>query len=358
MKIYEKNLFKSLLVNIFYSALVLLIIFGVFKLIDEVAHIGPPDYTFGSVIVYTLFNFPDILLQTLNLSILIGVCVTVAGMNENSEIIALNSASVSKTLFAFKVIKYSVMICILTIIILEFTSPTLLKIGERYKSVNLGSQNSLIGEENIWLRSGNKFLSIGRNINGQRLENLNIIEANNGQIESITSAKKAEVKKSQIQLFDVKKKFFIQTNNLTKIVEGSTKNESNQQAFFVDEFGSIKPDPRKLSLFELISKTIYQINNGMESRSFKIELYSRIFQPINLISILLLTIPMLFKNYRSRDLQKKLLIAISTGIAFNLLSKIFSVVATKIDSGIILSSLAPAIIFFVIGLFLFRKKVL
>jgi len=356
MQIYERNLLKNLIVNTWYAIFILLIIFSIFKLIDEIPHIGPPEYTFGSLIIYLIFQLPEILNNISSLAILIGACVTISALNESNELVILNNSGVSKSFIATQTIKLSTIISLIIFSAVQIFSPTMLQIGEQYKSRMKGLPSNIIGEQNIWIKSSNKFVFIENNIDGKTLEKVSILETDSNKLSSISFAETAKVLESELKLKE----------SCTKKFSGNDKKTINEECFpsrelknieiTSDGLGFMKPDPKNLSLLSLIKKTILQINNDMDSKKFEIEIFSRLLIPINLIAMLYLTIPLVFKFSRSNDIQKKIFLAISVGLAFNLISKTFTIISTKITTGIFLSSVTPAIIFLFLGMILFRNN--
>jgi len=357
MKIYEKNIFKLLVVNTLISMLVFLTIFVIFEIVGEVNEVNIKDYTFRSILTYTLLKIPFFISKIISLSVLFGAILTIAFLNSNKELTIIQSGSISKALIGKKILKFSFFISVVFVIFVELLNP-LQRISENFKSIQLGDLISQNKQQNFWLKSGDYFLFIEDSIDGIVFEGLKIFKFDNNKLITTIYSDRAEIGTNGLHLKN--SKIFNLYREKSNIISLDQKNiedyfldlklDKNLQVGFED-------DPNLLSVPDIYKKINSLKSNNLDSRDYQINLYSRLLVPFGTIATILFGMPFLFRESRNLDIQKKVFLGLGLGFVFHLANKSIVAVSTKLELGVVFSTVFPIILFIVFGLFLFISRI-
>jgi len=354
MRIFEKNILRLLIKNTFISMSVLLIIFILFEIVDELSQVNVKNYTFASILVYVLFKFGFYITKLISLSVLIGAILTVANLNSNRELIILQSGSISKIFIGKKILIYGFSLSLVLLIFVELLNP-FQKTAEEYKSFKLGESLSFDRETNIWLKDGKNFIYAEDSINGKDFEGLLVFNFLDNKINKLIRAERGSVKSDNLQLHEVDITFFERGFTKNVRLNQELKKHHTIKLENLNTGSSFSSDLETLSIYSLFKKILLIEKNGLNSSSYQIALYERILIPFSSIAMLLVGLPFVFKESRNLNIQKSVFIGLNLGFIFHLISKSTIIISTKQSAGIFLFSIFPVILFVIVGLVIFRN---
>jgi len=90
--------------------------------------------------------------------------------------------------------------------------------------------------------------------------------------------------------------------------------------------------PQKQSFLELWKHISFLESNQIDTKNYRLELYNRLFRPINLISLIILALPFVMNFDRSISLGNKVFIGIFFALIMNLITKVISQLILRIDN--------------------------
>jgi len=357
MRIYEKNILKLLVVNTLISMSVFLTIFMIFEIVGEVNEINVKDYTFVPMILYIFLKIPFFISQIIVLSVLIGAVLTVAFLNSNKELTILQSGSISKAFIGRKILKFSFLISVIFVIFVELLNP-LQKISEDFKSIKLGEIISHKGRDSFWLKDGNYFIFIEDSPNGIDFEGLRIFKLDNNKLTTAIFSDSAKMVQNKLHLknshiFNLDRR---KSNNIS-LDQENHKDHFIDLIFYKELLKNSEYNKDSMSIQDIFIKINLLESNNLDSRDYKINLYSRLLIPFESIAIILFAMPFLFKESRNLDIQKKVFLGLGLGFIFHLLNKLIAVISSKLDLAVVFSSLIPITLFIVLGFYLFKIQI-
>jgi len=326
MKIVEKYLLTEIFKKILITTLSILIIFSIFRIIDESSQTPDGNYTFGYAVLYTLFNLPDIISQIFVISCYIGTIFAVINLNDRRELIAMQVGAVKKSVLSKKITKYGFIASLIFLLSTELIKHPLSEYSEEFKATQKGEISTIIGERNIALKFDNHFIFIDRNLDGKNLQGIYLIQLDKNKQKMIIESQEGEINGERLTLINpliTVIKSIGSSYNITKKYEKSHILDlpfKNTSAFF-------NQSPSKSDLLYLVKKIVMLRQNSLNSYSYEFELYSRLAKPINVIILLLLSVPFLLKFSRSQSLQKKLSQSILVSIIYLFSIKAISTVS-------------------------------
>jgi len=328
MRVVEKYLFTEILRKIIFVTLSLLTIFFIFRIIDESSQTPDVNYTFGSAVVYTLFNVPHLLSQIIVLSCFIGTMFGVITMNENRELIILQTSGYKKSTLSKIFIRYGFVISLIFLFITEITAYSLLNYSEEYKSALKGENSSINREKNITLKFEDNYLLINKNLDGKNLEGIYLLQFNSSNQKVIIESQKGEVEGKKMTLIAPSITTISNSGGFRKI-EKRHENSFLLELPFEYASGSFNVKPSTSEILFLIKKIFVLRSNNLNTNVLESELYTRLANPLYVLALLFISVPFSLKFSRSKSLQKRLSITVLVSIIFLFLFKAISVISYR-----------------------------
>ncbi|MDP0595469.1 MAG: LptF/LptG family permease, partial [Candidatus Thioglobus sp.] len=212
-------------------------------------------------------------------------------------------------------------------------------------------------QEGFWIRDGDNFINVKKNIDGTLFSGITVIEVN-------SSNKIERVIKSENALFDGNSLDMggseIFSIDGSSSFEGISLKERNSYdktvSFDQDLIDSLEKEPEDLSTWTLFKQIRFLSDNKLRSGIFEVELYKRLIQPVTLIAMILLAMLFIFGSTRDVTLGRKIFFGVALGLSFEMLSRVASAMALGLDFNPLLSSILPSIVVMFISIILLLKQ--
>jgi lipopolysaccharide export system permease protein len=254
-------------------------------------------------------------------------------------------------------IKTALIFVIVVIAIGEIFAPISSDEAEKGRSEALGHTTASQSQEGFWIRDGDNFINVQKNIDGKLFSGVTIIEVN-------SSNKISTVMKSDNATFDGKS---LKMNNTdifsidsTKEIDDISHKERNSYnktvSFDQDLIDSLKKEPKELTTWNIIKQIKFLSDNKLRSGIFEVELYKRIIKPITLVAMILLAMLFIFGSTRDATLGRKIFFGIALGLSFEMLSRIGGAMSLSFDFNPVMSTVLPTIVVMVIAIILLIQK--
>jgi len=355
MKVFEKYFYKILIHNTLLVLVFLMLIFSLFRLIDEISSVNDVDYTFGSAFAYVIFQSPEIILELSTLSIFLGVISAFSKMSENSEIEILYSSGISRYKLISKAISFGFSASLILLVLTETFGPILYLHGESFKASRVKDYQTFFGESNVWLKNNNTLIKIGSNL-GDQIEDVVVFNFEDNDLKSIFRAKEGQISRQELSLNNVQK-IFINNNKYKYLIDSQIDlAEVLNFSTLKDKEGYIKREPDRLSIIELIEIINISILNNINSTKYESELYKKIVIPLNVATMIFFLLPYFINHARDVGVKNKIFFGTLFAVGYHLISKIFIVLSESISSFPFLANLMPALLFITLGYILHFKR--
>jgi len=357
MKIRDRYIAKTLLS---YTIIVLVVwtsIYSFFNFLEELNSVGKEGYTVLSAFTYIILKLPEVLYKQASPIILLGCILGMGHLATTGQLLIFRVSGASIFKITSLTLKNSLIFLLFFISIGEFIAPIVSNFAESSRSNALGNSSTTINQDGFWIRDGDNFINVKRNIDGTLLSGITVIEVNSSnKIERVIKAENAifdgdslDMNGSVIFSFDDSSFFdnisLKERNSYNKIV-----------SFDQDLIDSLEKAPEDLSSFTLIKQVRFLSGNKLRSGVFEVELYKRLIQPITLIAMIVLAMLFIFGSTRDVTLGRKIFFGVALGLSFEMLSRIASTMALGLDFSPLLSVILPSIVVMVIAIVLLLKK--
>jgi len=337
--------------------LIWLSIYSFFNFLAELNSVGKEGYTILSAFKYVIFHLPEVSYNQASPVILLGCILGMGHLATTNQLLIFRVSGSSILKITLTTLKNALIFVVVMIAIGEFFAPISSRFAENSKLNVMGNASASINQEGFWIRDGDNFINVKKNIDGRRFSEIILIEVN-----SFNKIKR--VIKSDAAIFDGNSLdmsrgeiYSIDASGFFDSISLKERNSFNKRVSFdKDLIDSIEKKPEDLSTLTLIKQIQFLSTNKLRSGIFEVELYKRLIRPLTLIAMILMAMLFIFGSNRDATLGRKIFFGVALGLSFELLSRIGSALALSFDFSPLLSSVIPTAIVMVISITLLIKK--
>ncbi|MDC0483301.1 LPS export ABC transporter permease LptG [Candidatus Thioglobus sp.] len=358
MKIRDRYIAKTLLTYTIIVLVVWISIYSFFNFLAELNSVGEAEYTILSAFTYIVLQLPEVAYRQASPIILLGCILGMGHLATTGQLLIFRVSGASILRITLLTLKNSLIFVLFFIFIGEFLAPISSSFAESTRSNALGDSGASISQEGFWIRDGDNFINVKKNIDGTLFSGITVIEVN-------SSNKIERVIKSENALFDGNSLDMsgseIFSIDGSSFFDGISLKERNSYdktvSFDQDLIDSLEKEPEDLSTWTLFKQIRFLSDNKLRSGIFEVELYKRLIQPVTLIAMILLAMLFIFGSTRDVTLGRKIFFGVALGLSFEMLSRIASAMALSLDLNPLMSSILPSIIVMAVSLvFLIQKS--
>ncbi|MBC8221257.1 MAG: LPS export ABC transporter permease LptG [SAR86 cluster bacterium] len=358
MKIRDRYIAKTLLTYTIIVLVVWISIYSFFNFLAELNSVGKAEYTILSAFTYTVLQLPEVAYRQASPIILLGCILGMGHLATTGQLLIFRVSGASILKITLLTLKNSLIFVLFFIFIGEFLAPISSSFAESSRSNALGNSAASSSQEGFWIRDGDNFINVKKNIDGTLFSGITVIEVN-------SSNKIERVIKSENALFDGNSLDMsgseIFSIDGSSFIDGISLKERNSYdktvSFDQDLIDSLEKEPEDLSTWTLFKQIRFLSDNKLRSGIFEVELYKRLIQPVTLIAMILLAMLFIFGSTRDVTLGRKIFFGVALGLSFEMLSRVASAMALGLDFNPLLSSILPSIVvMFISIIFLLQKS--
>jgi len=343
----DRYIFKTVFSSFLIVSLIFCILFFIFTYLAQVSnnHTGASNI---ELIIITIYQLPGILYTLLPACAMVGALMGLSLLANNSEIIVLRSFGHSTAQIAKGVVLVGIIGSIVTMVFGGYIAPVLQKLAD--------SNTVAYNTHDLWLKTPDGFMNISN------------IDPNEGKAYGI---RKFITKDNQVQEVRYAEKAEYVNDATANVFNVSVVTFPNKDVKHIDVkenvYKAIWSNPIPISVAKVITindndylnftqLTRYMLSNSQAKDSISLKFWQEIFQPLALMVLILLSVPLSIGSTRSSTLILKLLLGAFFGFAFFIINQIFGPIALILHLPTILGAAGPTVIALILLIYLFIKS--
>ena len=320
MNIFSKYIVLNVLRGILLVALIMVSLFAIILLIDELDLVGRRGYTLITALRYVFFNIPKLLLDFSAFICLVGSIIAMGSMASHQELIGLESLSFSPKQVVISVLMAAFALMLLVLLNAQYLIPSSLHKATVEKTLALEGRGGFVSSAGYWAQSNNRFIHVRDIENGRVPVNVEIYEFNQSyQLQRYIFSERVNLLNKDLwQLQNVKIKEILNGRLVTR-----TAGTLLWDSFLnTSQLGIIVSKPEALSISNL-----YRYINDLKLRneqSYRYELlfWQKIMVPISAIIMILLGLPFVFGSQRTSSSGKRIAFGVLAGITYYVFTQV------------------------------------
>jgi len=297
---------------------VLLALFTVFALIDQLGDVGKGRFGLADMVEYLVLTTPRRVYELIPVATLLGTLLGLGVLASHSELTVIRAAGVSAWRIAAATLKAVALPIIAGIIIGDFVVPAADDLAETRRSIALTSQIALKTRTGFWARDGQRFVNIREVLPDRRLADVYIYAFDEKRrLRTAVRAAGARAVADRWILEEVSESV-ISAERVESRSATSLPWEAPLAADLVD-LAVIRPD--RASSADLLRYVRFLRGNGQDPALYELALWSKLTMPLTAGAMALLAIPFVFGPLRSVGMGQRVLAGSLVGVSFHILSQ-------------------------------------
>lgn len=338
-----------------FVALILVSLFAVILLIDELDDVGTGAYSWGMAIRYVILHMPKLLIDFAAFISLVGSIVALGTMASHQELVAIESVGASPKGVTRSVIATAGFLMLLVLLIAQFIIPITLHTANVEKTIATESFGDFISDRGYWSQSQERFLHVRDMEGGRTPTGIEIYEFDDRhQLVRSMLANYANVNdNNQWMLHEV---------TLRQIIDERlqvTKLASLPWNSFLStaQLGVIVVEPEALSLTDLYAFVQGLKQRGEQSHRYELIFWQRLMNPVAAAIMIFLGLRFVFGSQRHLAMGKRITFGVLAGIAFYVFSQLVTHSGTILKISPLMIALIPTfVVIFLIALVAYVGK--
>lgn len=332
---------KEVIKGSLIAVLILLTLLTFFSFADELGDVGKGNYGIRQIIKYLALTLPRNFYELLPPASLVGSLVTLGGLANNRELVAMQAAGVSRARIVASVLLGGLVLLVLSVMIGELIAPPSERAAQNFKSIAQSNQVTSRSRYGFWVRDGDVFINIRAMNQQDRLGDISIYDVNDQkQLIKATHAKSAVHDGLRWNLKEIRTSLFQEGQ-----VSTDRQDEADWSSVLAPELlNAFVIRPENLSALELYNYIGYLRDNSQQSLIVEQAFWGRLVNPLVTLVMLMVAVPFVLTIRREIGTGQRIVAGVVIGLGFHLFDKMFGHLGLIYEFNPVFSVSFPAVL--------------
>lgn len=338
------------------ALLVLAVLVGLdamFALVGELESMGEGDYGLYPALTYIALTLPDRVYTLFPAAVAIGGVLGLGTLAANAELTVMRAAGISIGRIVGMVMQGGVLLLLFIVFVGEVVAPPAQHRAERLRATAIAGQGNVHAERGLWVRDGQRFISVGEILPGYVLRDVEVYEFSDRRLARALRAERARFVDGRWQVHEIRSTRLQGDTLTTERVEQSTWDRLVRPELF--ELLAVQPS--SLPIWRLDGYVEYLERNRLDAARFQLAFWQKIATPLSTLVMLLLSLPVIFGPLRSAGVGQRIFLGSLIGVGYFLASELFAHIGIVYGLAAPVAALAPVILFSAVGVHALRRIV-
>lgn len=320
--ILDRYIARAIVGGTLMSLFVFGALFAFISFVSELQHVGMNNYGALQALIYVLLNLPQLLYQVFPSAMLLGGLLSLGALASTSELVVMRAAGVSVARITVAVLKAGFLLIVIAVLLGEFLAPETISAAKTMRAEALEGRVLTGDRRGLWSKYGNNFVYIGTVLPDVQLRDVAVYELDEEHKLLKTSHA------GQAHYDREKEEWHLQDVTNSEILQGRVKSTHNASEIWpamvsTDLFNVLNLEPEDMSATELWQYSLYLDENELESDSFWLAFWVKLFTPLTSVGMLMIAVPLvLTSTSRSGGTGQRILVGVMIGVAFFVLNRV------------------------------------
>ncbi|MBS0319112.1 MAG: LPS export ABC transporter permease LptG [Proteobacteria bacterium] len=340
---------------VIFGALVML--FGFFDLIQELADVGRGGYTFTAAVIYVVLHLPSRMYELFPVAALIGTLFAIAQLVANSEYTVMRASGMSLLQTSWAVLRIGIPLALITFLAGEYVAPQAERMATTLRAASRGDASQVMAQQfqsGFWFKQDQTFVNIRSVLADMTLVGVHIYEFDRDM--RLTRLRVAEAghydaARGQWRLDDVQ----------TTEISPTATTVSHDASWTWDTV--LRPSilnvyqvaPERLELDALYDNIHILSQNAQKTSRFEIAFWNKVLYPATVLVMMLLALPFAHFQRRAGGVGVRIFVGTMLGLAFFLIGRLFANLGVLNDWPPLFSALFPLCVFAALAAFMMYR---
>ena len=336
----------------------------IFTFIEQIEDVQG-EYTMFKMVMFCLYSVPRIIYELIPFGALVGCLAGLGALASSSELLVMRAAGISTWRITWSAIIPVLVLAGVGLLVGEFVLPDLERTAHQNRMAAIGNQNKDAEIQGLWYREGNVYMHFDDVDDGGLVKGISQYEVDEDGNPVMTIFARTGTFRDD----DSNDPYWLlERVSITRIVPPLTVDDlprteiKKLPSYRWDS--QIEPDllsmeilvqPERMSMAELNDKIDYMRRQGLSATKFELGFWTKIFQPIATIGLVVVAISFIFGPLRESGMGVRILIGLVIGFAFKFLQDLLAPASMVFGFHPVIAVLLPIVICFIVGYVSMRR---
>ncbi len=330
-------------------------LFAFISFVSELQHVGMNNYGALHALIYVLLNLPQLLYQVFPSAMLLGGLLSLGGLASTSELVVMRAAGISISRITLSVLKAGFFLIVIVVLLGEFLAPETISMAKTMRAEALEGRVLTGDRRGLWSKYGENFIYIGTIRPDVQLQDVIVYELDeNHRLKKTTHSGQAYFDSAN----DVWRLQDVTNSEISRERVRSTQNAAETWPAMVSTslFNVLNLEPEDMSATELWQYGRYLDENELQSDSFWLAFWVKLFTPLTSVGMLMIAVPLvLTSTARTGGTGQRILLGVMIGVAFYVLNRVVNQMGIIYGITPVVSAGLPSLLVIAISLALIRR---
>lgn len=351
--IIQRYILRNIVLGTLLALAVLVSLSLFFIFIGELEHIGKGLYGLLQVVEFIALRVPGKIVEVMPLAILLGTILSLGSLAANSEIIAMQAAGVSLRQLLRAVIQAALLLAFISFLLSDFVVPTSETHSRNIRTAAIDARPTLRSKTGLWIKDENQVLHIRELLPNGIARGVEIYQLDaQGKLYSTIKAGSAIPVGERWHLKQVQQSTFdadgVSVKRFADMVYRGNISHQLLNALMIE--------PRQMSSTDLYAYRSFLRENSLDDRVESLTFWKKMFEPLTVLVMCLLAVPFVLGSQRQGNTGHRLMMGILLGLAYVVSDKLLTQLGGQLQLNPVLNALSPALVFFILALYLLARK--
>lgn len=336
------------------TLLLLVGIWALFEVLDQLGDVGRGSYTTAQALRYTALTLLPEAYRLLPLAGLLGALIGLGLLASHSELTVMRAAGVSTGRIAGMVMRTAFALALAAALAGEGLAPDAKRAAQELRLRAIKGDEGYLGSANgLWARDGRDFLHARQLTPEGRLVTLTRYRLDEaGRLKALTRADSADhLGGGQWRLNRVRTSLLLGD----AVSSEQAAEERWSTALTPEKLGVVVVAPDEMGLSALVEYREYLRDNALNSAQYDLAFWRKLTQPLATALMMFVGMSFVFGPMRSGSQGARILVGIATGFGFYLVNAVFGPLSLVYGLPPALAALLPMALFAGLGAWLLRR---
>jgi lipopolysaccharide export system permease protein len=349
MSILFRYLAGRILGSVALTLFGLILLFGFFDFINELADTRKGGYSMGMAMFHVALSLPGIVHESMPIAALVGALMALARLALASELTVMRASGLSTRRLAGYALSLGLGLGLLTLLVGEFVAPPAERLAQQIK---LRASSKVVAQEfrsGVWAKDGQTFINVREMLPDASLRGIGLYEFDQAfNLRRVMHADQGSWSgEGHWRLLGVRETWLTPAGTRTQALDA----QDWRTDITPDLLTALMIDPDRMALTSLYAYVRHLKENRQKATRYEIALWSKLAFPLATPVMLLLALPFGYYRPRTRNVGGPIMLGILIGLGFHLINRLAGHIGLLGDWPPMLAALLPLSLFSVAAMY-------
>lgn len=343
MTVLRDFLTREVVAGTTYVLVALLLLFGLFDLIQELGDYGRGGYRLPQILLYLVLELPRHAQVIFPVAALIGTLFALARMVSREEFTVIRTSGLSPVRVYGLLLPVALVFVLSTFALGELVAPKAERLAQRLR---LQALNSVVAQQfrsGFWLKDGTSFINVAEVLPDGSLRDVRAYHFDpRMRLDRIWHARRGVYLGERLWRLEAVAETRIEPG---RAVARDVPNVRWRSVLTPEILNLLLARPEQMSAWELRGYIHHLRENQQDTLAYEVAYWNKLVYPVAVAVLMLFALPFAYRQARFGNVSARVFLGILLGLGFVLASRVFAHLGILNNWPAVISAFAPTVLF-------------